>query len=325
MGFFDEERESSAGMMGYEEIRDPGQILRFLQKALVDEENVEVQINDRTRTFFTYFMDHLPDLVAKDQPTTHQESGEPPIEPVLVEPPYEPFSYMRDRTRLVIAPLVPAIGNSQIRQSAEVLVRFFQGVKAMEAVVKFANTLDVRGEPAIQLTYPSSIWLLRKRRHFRAKVPTEQGVRLIVHKAGQEDTEVTIIDLSVGGAGFCNPIDPEQLPIGEPVTLQIMVPELHPLKINAFIRNHMRATTKDGCRVKGAMRCGVQFDIVNEHQAMEIEEMVALVQREQLQQNQDRKAAARKAAAAHEREPKKASLSDELTKMLGLKKKFFFR
>lgn len=313
-----------------DELRDPAQIIRLLKKAMQDEENIEIQLNDRTRTFFTNFIDHPPEPEEEEEaaPTLEGEAPPPPRKKTVF---YEPFSYFKERNRIVIAPVLPAVGNALIRNTNQVHFRFFQGVKSVEGTVAYTSTLTVGGEPALQLTFPTSVMIYRKRRHFRAKVTQEVPVQLRLQREDSlEWHELQLVDISVGGLGFCSPwADATQLPIGEQVHIELITPTLPTLRLNTFVRNHGRATIKDGCP-KGLSRTGLQFDVVNESMSQQVEMVVAYVQREILQGIQERK---KEPAPQHhgrdegeDRGEKKAhSLGEEIGRFLGMKKTFHFK
>lgn len=306
----------------FDEVKDSGQIIRWLQKAMMEEENVEVTLNDRTRIFFTNFVDHLPELIPVPQPEGQAPppEGTPAPETVqFTEPPYVPFSYLQGRTHLVISPLTPALGNVQIRSATEVIIRFFQGVKALEATVPFMSTVTVRGEPALQLGFPAAMRLFRKRRHFRARVTPEASVSLKLSAKGLPEQVFKVIDISVGGLAFCTAMTEEQLPIGTPVKVHLTAGTIPPVLVTAFVRNFARSSIKEGCQ-KGEYRCGLQFDVLSQHVGQAIEEMVTYVQREFLQEVQERKKGACVTAIA----VKKTGLGDELGKLFGIKEKFRF-
>lgn len=327
MGNKDEKNNGGPHGQQFDVLKDPTRIYRHLLKSHEESDDLEISINDRSRNFFSTFLDHLPDLgLAGLIQESLAASGMQADENVAAEAPkYEPLSYLRDHDRLIVAPLVPAIGNVHIRSSKEVMIRFFQGVKCIEAEVEFVRTLTVRGEPAIQLSYPRELHIYRKRRHYRAKVTKETEItfELVGEEAGKLQT--TIIDISVGGLSFCNPLPVENLPVGAPVKLTIQGKGLERIQIGAFVRNHGHTTVKDGCK-KGESRCGLQFDVCSESVATLVEELVAYVQREFLQEVQVRKKHSgnsnNRLDDEEEVEEKDPGLLGEFEKLLGLKKGF---
>ncbi|MBF0609956.1 MAG: PilZ domain-containing protein [Magnetococcales bacterium] len=316
--------KNSAGRLPeepYDLIKDTTQVVRYIEKALADGENVEVTINDRTRIYFSYFLDHLPEAI----PATPAAGADTPPTPASEGtqanyPPYQPYSYLREKNHLLIAPLSPAMGNALIRSSKEVDLRFFQGVKSLEFSVRFEGTLILREEPVLKLSFPREMRMIRKRRHYRA--PCTEGANLQVFlKKIKENIPIRIVDMSVGGLGFCyNVQDPEEFPIGSLLNLELTCPLFEKLKISAFVRNVGRAGTKDGCE-KNSGKVGVQFDIPNETIAMHIEETVAFMQREYLQSLQARRPAPRQQQLPQPEE-EKTDLKGELAKLLNLKKKW---
>ncbi|MBF0284536.1 MAG: PilZ domain-containing protein [Magnetococcales bacterium] len=364
---------------GYEEIRDPMQIVRFLRKAIEEEVNVEVALNDRTRLYFTFFLDHLPEALT-DAAATSPSPDAPPAPPPSPDPSakskgkeygkgkekekskekgkekgaeeepstppprypfYETCSYLKNRDHLLIAPLNPSMGNALIRGCQNVEFRFFQGVKAIEGVTAFDQAITVRGEPVIQLKFPAMVRVFRKRRHFRAKLTPDVELKLTVVRTGQAPLRTGLIDISVGGLAFCNPLTADDFPQGQAVRILIETPDLPTMTLDGLVRNHARATLKEGCK-KGEGRIGVQFDILSATVAMRIEELVSYVQRKHLQVVLDRKKESASLMNRHpeeekdekdekdekneknEKEEKKGGLAEELGRFLQVKKRFSF-
>ncbi|NGZ26864.1 MAG: hypothetical protein G8345_08240 [Magnetococcales bacterium] len=301
-------------------IESQQQIVRILQKAAVEEQTVEVQINQRTRLFFSVMMDQLPDLL---------ESVDPQGVPVLVEPEYRPFSYLDNKTHLLISPLYPAIGNAQIRSSESVLIRFFDGVKSYEADLVFANTAFVRGEPGIALTFPVTLNLFRRRRFFRADLPANIDLKLQVKVGKNPPSLVRLMNISPGGLAFCGEHEAEALPLESQVGLILESNEVPSFQITGIIRSCSRTSPKDGCPLF-PNRFGVQFELLTEQMARRIEEVTAYAQRIHLRRTLALRArmepvepsrTSKKEETAKPREEK----VEELMKFFGLKKEFKFK
>lgn len=328
---------------------DPGQIFRLLLKAHQEEENVEVTINERTRTFFTYFIDHVPDPVGTPDEGTTGTDGTPNASGELSADPdgadqapseadgaeevttgggnarpenYEPFSYLRARKYLLLAPLSPAVGNVQVRGSSEVSFRFFQGVKAMEGTVEFQEVVTVSGEPALKIGFPRSFRVYRKRRHFRARVTPEVQITLTIKARKAEPLVARLIDISVAGLAFCNPLGEEAFPVDSPVEITLETADMKgKLQLTGLIRNHARATKKEGCG-KGDGRCGIQFDVLSTKMAMDVEGMTTYVQREFLQEVQEKK---KGTSASHVPTSHDDGKKGDLNRLMSIKNAFRFK
>lgn len=274
-------------------IDSPAAILDLLEKMLLGEENVEIQLNDRTRVFFTQFLDHLPELLEIPNPTTGEITYR--------EPPYRSCFYLRDKDHLLIAPLEPPIGNAHIRSSEGVTFRFFQGVNAVEGEVAFQKVLAVRGEPAIQIGYPANFRVYRKRRHFRADVTMGVQVMVRAMRPGLKK-EGRLFDISAGGASFeILPEDRDKYPLGEMLTLTVLQDEDESFQVKGYIRNVYDAPVSTGGRRRvKRLLCGVQFDLPDSRTAMRIDELVAGIQREKLSRVMARQRAARAELNAEE-------------------------
>ncbi|MBF0285145.1 MAG: PilZ domain-containing protein [Magnetococcales bacterium] len=260
------------------EVRDPEEITRLLTDALLSEETVEVVLNDHPRAFFTRIIDHPP-AMGLAQLVMWQEAM---AKNTLDKESYRPMSYLRQRERLTVAALVPAEGAAQAAQSETALIRFFQNVKAVEGTVQFRENVKVLGEPAMVLTFPSALRVQRQRRHYRARIIYRDAYRLTVEKEGHPPFTTPMLDVSVGGVSFCNPQGPDALPLESPLRLTLQVAGGSVIRMTAFVRNHFLAMRKQGCGLNQG-RCGVQFDIMSEQAAAQVEEVVARVQRDLLQ------------------------------------------
>lgn len=338
---------NAPGPTAFEEIRNLGQIVLWLTKAAKEEEKVEVVVDDHSRVYFAYFMDMLPDVpesplpTPTDPPVAADAAAVIPLDGKILKVKSAPthvvhapvsgesFAYIKERQNLLIAPLIPAIGNARIRTSQEVILRFFQGVKAIEAPVTFISTKEIQGEPAILLTFPKYCRVFRKRRHYRAKSTPEVVLTLTIQRQDAVPIQVNLIDISVGGLACCFSEVEEGLQVGDVLRVEIRLPEMEPIRVIAYVRNLGRATTKEGCR-KGEGRCGVQFDVINEALALQISEVVSYVQRGYLQSLQEKRSdaapsRASEAAAGKGRGGHSGGVGEEINKLLNLKKLFHIR
>lgn len=318
--------ETTPGGSPPEEIKiidKPTLIQELLEKALLGEENVEIQISQRTRVFFTQLLDHLPELM---------EIPKPSGEITYRDPPYPVCAYLKERDHLLIAPMEPSIGNAHIRSCEGLTLRFFQGVNAIEGEVAFQKVLAVRGEPAIQIGYPTQFKVYRKRRHFRADVTMGMEVRVVLSRPGVHK-ETRLFDISAGGASVqIGPDEVVKFPTGEAVTVTIAPQgEAPEFEVKGFIRNHMDAPVAVGKRRREKrFLCGVQFDLMDNRTAMRIDELVAGIQREKLKRIMARTRANRPELTAPEETPNpevksRSGIQQELTRFFAHKKEFFSR
>ena len=318
------DKEHSDKSRGFTRVRDGGRIAQLFRAALEDETLIELQINERTRLFFSLLQDHPP----KAEPNELGEMVDPP--------PYDPLSYIKEKDRLILLPLDPPVGNAQIRTSEIVLLRFFKGVKALEGNVVFQGVERINGQPVLKLSFPTELREYRKRRHFRASITRPEAYIATVSLGSRgEKVAVTPLDISAGGMAFCYPTT-GHLTLGDEIVIEIghapppsqeetengePPPEtppapagasptppasqeesLPPLRINAFVRALGKPSPNEKCGESTAERCGAQFDLLDEHLAMEIASFVAHVQRIHLQEKQDKQLSGRQPSRAPARD-----------------------
>lgn len=297
-----------------ETIDDAEKIRKLIEATMVEDGMVEVEINRRTRLFFTHFCDHPPEL---------EEITDEKGQVSLREPFYRPLSYLFQHDHLLLEPLHPAVGNAQIRTSQEVLIRFFQGIRTLEGQVTFIDAFSMRGEPVIRVTFPQSLSLMRKRRFFRANLEgSGQRYEVEVRKPGHKPITGRLLDISSNGLAFCNPAGPEEWPTGE--TVEFVIPPFEEggegMRIKGIIRNYAPLTGKDGGSAEG-QRCGVQLDITSKQVAQRVDALVATVQREMLQKVMARRARIN-SANERPRAPEKNPREEEIKRFFAHKAMF---
>lgn len=251
-------------------VEDRSAIARYLRNVSEEDILVEIQLNGMTRIFHSQFMDHLPELVEEVD-----EEGEI----VFHEPVYTPYSYFARHHHILIQPLIPEAGNQQIQASEYVSLLFFHGVKAFETFVVFQKALEIRGEPAIQLSFPDYFEILPKRRFYRAKTILKANILLTLQSSTMKKPQsLALSDIGEGGLAFINPLDKDAFPINESVQMVIEAPDLkEKVKINGFVRHHFRIKGKRPRERRKV--CAVQFDTINVKQSLQIGNLVAHAQR----------------------------------------------
>ena len=278
------------------------QVVGEIRKAHEEEKTVEVIINKRTKLFFSSFTDHVPDS---------DEDDDKPAKPSS----YTPFSYLKKKDHLVISPLYPEEGVDEIKESDHVLLRFFDGVKALEADVKFVDLDKINGEPVIVLSFPKELKVFQKRRHFRAKLIPELDLKLL------NPFDARVIDISEGGLAFCYPKGMDEYAPGSIIKMKMQVPssllgdedymefnsglkmERPPIsfvEIKGIIRNYANIDPGKGSKENicrgSTKRCGVQFTVKSAQVSLQLSEVVAQVERLFLQHVSSKRVDAKKSA-----------------------------
>ncbi|MBU0664496.1 MAG: PilZ domain-containing protein [Proteobacteria bacterium] len=256
-------------MKDYNIITDANRIQRHLQTALLEEEVVEVQMQDRSRTFFSHMVDELPPL---------EEFTEEDGSVILQEPEYQEGSYLQRRELLLIAPMEPVNGNGLIRRSQQVFFRFPIGTNSLECTSRFLAIQTVRGNPFIALEFPTSCQELTQRRYYRSKLLIENLSKVIVHLPDKEVAICSLLDIGVNGLAFENPWPPPRLSLGMHVSIQLEIPDFPSYRLSGVVRTLINCRKKKDCHAVSC-RCGIQFSVEDIQVANQPERAVAAIQR----------------------------------------------
>jgi hypothetical protein len=251
-------------------------ILPYLQTALFDEKIVEVELDGMSRVYFSRVHDDLPDLV----PT--EVDGET----VLMEPKYHQGDYLRRMTHIISLPVEPGIGNLNIRNTQKILLRIFTTTYAVELGTFFQDLAVVRELPVLRFSFPVIGRLVRGAREFRAKVPVEMDMRvLVVGKRKQDSVTTRIVDISVNGMSFSiKKHQQEFFRLDEVRTFEFIINGMMSARLNGTIRHVSKIRGKKGTEYI----CGVKFDLITRAVAAKIESIVATVQRAHLKELSDK-------------------------------------
>jgi hypothetical protein len=254
-------------------------ILPYLQTALFDEKIVEVELDGMSRVYFSRVHDDRPDLV----PT--EVDGET----VLMEPKYHQGDYLKRMTHIISLPVEPGIGNLNIRNTQKILLRIFTTTYAVELGTFFQDLAVVRELPVLRFSFPVIGRLVRGAREFRAKVPVEMDMRvLVVGKRKQDSVTTRIVDISVNGMSFSiKKHQQEFFRLDEVRTFEFIINGMMSARLNGTIRHVSKIRGKKGTEYI----CGVKFDLITRAVAAKIESIVATVQRAHLKELSDKSTA----------------------------------
>ena len=251
-------------------------ILPYLQTALFDEKIVEVELDGMTRVYLGRIHDDLPDLV----PTEVDD------ETVMMEPQYPPGDYLKKMTHIISLPVEPGIGNLNIRSTKKVLLRMFTTSYAVELGTFFQDLTVIRELPVLRFSFPEIGRLVRGAREFRAKVPEEMALKvLVVGKRKQDSVTTRIVDISVNGMAFSIKKNQQEFfRLNEVRTFEFIINGMMSARLNGTIRHVSKIRGKKGTEYI----CGVKFDLVTRALAAKIESIVATVQRAHLKELSDK-------------------------------------
>lgn len=251
----------------------PEKILPYLQTIFFEEHLVEIQIDQYTRAFFAHLLDDLPALAE------HEEKGEIS----LVEPEYEPGSYLKKMESFLLTPLTPGIGNALVRSSRSIRLRYFAGTIAIELGCVFHKQDVVRDIPVLRFHFPVIGRITRNYRLYRVKTVSTVEAYVVVTspiRAVGQETRYEIVDISVLGVAFQLQGEKSLYEVGERLTFTIVVKDFSELSIAGNVRRLVKVREKHGYRII----YGIQFDLETRALAAEIEQLVAAIQRLQLRE-----------------------------------------
>lgn len=249
----------------------PEEMLPYIQTAFFDEKVVEIEVDGVQQVYFSRLYDHLPE----PDEGSEDETSSP-------QPEYKSGSYLQEMKHLILLPAEPGMGNLRIRNSQQVLLRFFTSRTGVELGVFFENITSVHGLPVLRLSYPVIGRLLHKARAFRAKVPVNFGLQVIVAgKNKNPDLTCQPVDISVHGMSFLIQKEEQQLfRVGETRTLQLLLNGEPYNRLYGIVRHVSKIRSKQGTE----FRCGVQLELSTRAMQSSIESLVATVQRAHLQE-----------------------------------------
>ena len=169
-------------------------ILPYLQTIFFEEHLVEIQVDQITRIFFAHIADDLPELIEEE------EDGDDEV--VIVEPEYEAGSYLKKLDSFLLTPLTPGIGNAQVRNSQQLIVRFFTGTIAIELGCHFRDQTMVRDIPVLRFEFPVIGRVNRQFRSFRVKAVTSIDAKACFNRSTENsvsEMRYPIVDVSAEG------------------------------------------------------------------------------------------------------------------------------
>ncbi len=277
--FFDDEvytRESiSEGLEDGDIFIKPSEILPYLQTALLDEKILEVELDGMTRVYFGRVYDDPP------LPIAEEIDGET----VYTNPEYNPGDYLKEMSHLISLPLEPGIGNVHVRHSKRIMFRLFLASYAVEFGCFFQDMATLDDLPVLRLSYPSIGRIVRGLREFRAKVPKDHDLKLmIVGKRRQSTLTTRVTDVSASGCSFSIKKEEQTLfRVDETRTFEFVMDDLMLVRLSGKICHVSKIRGQKGTEYV----CGLQFDLVTRALASKVEAIVATVQRAHLKELSD--------------------------------------
>jgi hypothetical protein len=260
-------------------------VAQLLKKAHEGDSVVEIRINNKTQIFYSRFTD----LPAKQGEESSDQAQKP-----AKKTEHAKFDHLKKKSCLLLAEMLPNDGNKRASKGNKVLLRFYDGKKAIEGKVRFLKKVSVDGKNFLKTAFPKNLTVHQQRRHYRVKVLPEVDLRITT------PFDARVIDMSVHGLSFCFPSDAGQLENGSKITLNLKIPptlELQEkiklesgleversgsetLECQGFVRNFAPIAGEDKICTPGSQQCGVQFDISSATRSMEVGEVYTHVERE---------------------------------------------
>lgn len=253
----------------------PVDTLPFLQTALLDEKIVEVEMDGMTRVYFGRISDDPP-------PDIEEEIDG---ETVITKPDYNVGDYLKEMSHIISLPLEPGIGNVHIRHAKHIMLRLFMTSYAVELGCFFGDMAEVNDIPVLQLGYPVIGRIVRGAREFRAKVPHDYDLKImIVGKRRQSTLTKRVADISASGCSFSIKKEEQELfRIDENRTFEFIQEGLMLVRLTGKVRHVSKIRGKKGTEYL----CGLQLDLVTRSMAAKVEKIVATVQRAHLKELSD--------------------------------------
>ncbi|MBF0358048.1 MAG: PilZ domain-containing protein [Magnetococcales bacterium] len=281
----DKGNNSDGEKPGKPETATGSRVLQLLKKGHENDSVVELRINNLTQIFYANFCD-LPAKPAEES----EKSGKTKEKKTAGTK----FEHLKKKSYLLLTGIVPEEGNKRAKKGNKVLIRFYDGKKAIEGKARFLKKVLVDGKTFIKTEFPKTLKVHKQRRHYRVKVLPEVDLRITSPFAAR------VIDMSVQGLSFCFPSDAEQLENGSQVTLNLKIPPTleaqekikldsglevarsnsESIEFTGFIRNFNPISGDNKICPPGSKQCGVQFDITSAIRSMEIGEVYTFIERE---------------------------------------------
>lgn len=146
-------------------------------------------------------------------------------------------------TSLFVAPLEPAIGNTLMRRSKEVELRFVHGMQAFTTVCQYVQSIIMPQSALHQITYPKEMQASPFRKEIRARIPLHYNIVVNVSLKRDRLFSSRVVDISGTGMMFENPMTEEQLPVDTILFLEIIpmnIPKLHGVEVHGQVRRHVK-------------------------------------------------------------------------------------
>lgn len=237
--------------------------LKYLQSALLDEKIIEVEMDTNPRIFFTRITDCPPEN--EEEKTS-----------------YKPNSYIENLAYLVMLPVEPGIGNRILRQSQYITLRIFTALYAVELGTTFQEIVNIDNVPMLRLDFPSVGRIVRGAREYRAKVPEDMDLQMIIlPKRKRSQIECKVNDVSNSGTSFIVSREAyKSLKLDDLLTVRIYFEK----KLLVTVDGRLRHMTKMRAGSTMQFLCGLQLDLESRRVATAVESLVARVQRAHLQE-----------------------------------------
>jgi len=143
---------------------------------------------------------------------------------------------------------------------------------------KALTQIKHQGRPAFRTALPTSLLKLQRREYYRLATPMRESPKCTIPDLAGAKHEVTVVDISVGGAGISGL--PQEAPLEKGQLLaqcRIVLPEEGTVVSTLEVRSLQQSTLRSG---ESVLRAGCHFvDIPAAHQAM-IQRYIIRIDRE---------------------------------------------
>ncbi len=271
-------------------ITEKGEILRYVQAALLDDKVLEVKYDGLPGKYFTRLKDWTP-------PEGGEESGEIVEDAGQEGAPsqgdsstsggaeqeqegYKEGDYLLTMTHIFAFPVEPPIGNMLLRDSKAISIRMSISASYVEFGTTYLQQETVGGAVAHKLAFPPVVRIVKTDKVYRAKV-VESMPFTVVLEMEKEELSAEPVNISVKGITIA--VEKEQLGLfaeGDTVKLHFSIEGEDLAPVSCFFRQSMRIRNSQGVQ----HLCELEFHLRSLAETGIVESTVAKVQRVHLKE-----------------------------------------
>ncbi|WP_460535460.1 flagellar brake protein [Chitinimonas naiadis] len=138
--------------------------------------------------------------------------------------------------------------------------------------VGYPRLVDWQHQPALAVTSPANILRLQRRSSYRLTVPLTQPLSCYIPQRHDDEIEVSVIDLSVGGMGVLAFIPGMRFGPGDHYHgVRIELPGMASVGVDILVRSRLEIVLRNGIRT---VRTGLEFTRLPVHDQHQIQQYI---------------------------------------------------